>query len=50
MADKPAGGFTGVIAASTALSDIDGQAGLLFRRACDYAAERGRTSMLLGRR
>ena len=30
MADKPSKGLADVIAASTALSDIDGQAGRLF--------------------
>ena len=35
MADKPARGLADVIAASTAVSDIDGQAGLLFYRGYD---------------
>jgi citrate synthase len=35
MADKPSRGLADVIAASTALSDIDGQAGLLFYRGYD---------------
>ena len=35
MADKPSGGLADVIAASTALSDIDGRAGLLFYRGYD---------------
>jgi hypothetical protein len=30
MADKPSKGLADIIAASTALSDIDGRAGLLF--------------------
>ena len=35
MVDKPSGGLADVIAASTALSDIDGAAGLLFYRGYD---------------
>src|SRR5262245_40269035 len=35
MADKPARGLADVIAASTAVSDIDGRAGLLFYRGYD---------------
>jgi citrate synthase len=35
MADKPSRGLADVIAASTALSDIDGRAGLLFYRGYD---------------
>lgn len=35
MADKPSKGLADIIAASTALSDIDGRAGLLFYRGCD---------------
>src|SRR5213075_2568326 len=35
MADRPARGLADVIAASTALSDIDGRAGLLFYRGYD---------------
>jgi len=35
MADKPARGLADVIAASTAVSDIDGLAGLLFYRGYD---------------
>jgi citrate synthase len=35
MADKPSKGLADVVAASTALSDIDGQAGLLFYRGYD---------------
>jgi citrate synthase len=35
MADKPSRGLADVIAASTAVSDIDGQAGLLFYRGYD---------------
>ena len=35
MADKPSKGLADVIAASTALSDIDGRAGLLFDRGYD---------------
>ena len=35
MADKPSRGLADVVAASTALSDIDGQAGLLFYRGYD---------------
>ena len=35
MADKPARGLADVVAASTALSDIDGQAGRLFYRGYD---------------
>jgi citrate synthase len=35
MADKPSKGLADVIAASTALSDIDGRAGLLFYRGFD---------------
>ncbi len=35
MADKPSKGLADVIAASTALSDIDGRAGLLFYRGYD---------------
>jgi citrate synthase len=37
MADKPSKGLADVVAASTALSDIDGQAGRLFYRG--YGAE-----------
>jgi 2-methylcitrate synthase len=35
MADKPSRGLADVIAASTAVSDIDGRAGLLFYRGYD---------------
>jgi citrate synthase len=35
MADKPSKGLADVIAASTAVSDIDGRAGLLFYRGYD---------------
>jgi citrate synthase len=35
MADRPARGLADVIAASTAVSDIDGRAGLLFYRGYD---------------
>ena len=35
MADKPSRGLADVVAASTALSDIDGQAGRLFYRGYD---------------
>jgi citrate synthase len=35
MAEKPSKGLADVIAASTALSDIDGQAGRLFYRGFD---------------
>jgi len=35
MADKPSTGLAGVIAASTAVSDVDGRAGLLFYRGYD---------------
>ena len=35
MADKPSKGLADVVAASTALSDIDGQAGRLFYRGYD---------------
>jgi citrate synthase len=35
MADKPSKGLADIIAASTALSDIDGRAGLLFYRGYD---------------
>ena len=35
MADRPSRGLADVIAASTAVSDIDGQAGLLFYRGYD---------------
>jgi len=35
MPDKPSRGLAAVIAASTAVSDIDGRAGLLFYRGFD---------------
>src|SRR5215470_429943 len=35
MADKPSRGLADVVAASTAVSDIDGRAGLLFYRGYD---------------
>ncbi len=35
MADKPSKGLADIIAASTALSDIDGRAGLLYYRGYD---------------
>ena len=35
MADKPSRGLADIVAASTAISDIDGQAGLLFYRGYD---------------
>ena len=35
MADKPSRGLAGVLAASTAVSDIDGRAGLLSHRGHD---------------
>ena len=35
MADKPSKGLADIIAASTALSDIDGRAGVLFYRGYD---------------
>ena len=55
MADKPATGLADVIAASTAVSDIDGRAGLLFYRGYDipgseYIGERGLTRIPAGQR
>ena len=44
MADKPSRGLADVIAASTALSDIDGRAGRLFYRGYDISDLAGRTS------
>ncbi|MGV9775887.1 citrate/2-methylcitrate synthase [Streptosporangium sp. NPDC003464] len=44
MADKPTKGLADVVAASTALSDIDGQAGLLFYRGYDIHDLAGRTT------
>ncbi|MBO3745206.1 citrate synthase [Streptosporangiaceae bacterium NEAU-GS5] len=44
MADKPTKGLADVVAASTALSDIDGQAGRLFYRGYDIHDLAGRTS------
>ncbi|MBG0813496.1 citrate/2-methylcitrate synthase [Planomonospora sp. ID82291] len=44
MADKPTKGLADVVAASTALSDIDGQAGRLFYRGYDIHDLAGRTT------
>ncbi|WP_066369242.1 citrate/2-methylcitrate synthase [Herbidospora mongoliensis] len=44
MADKPTKGLADVVAASTALSDIDGKAGLLFYRGYDIHDLAGRTT------
>ncbi|SDQ86016.1 citrate/2-methylcitrate synthase [Thermostaphylospora chromogena] len=44
MADKPTKGLADVVAASTALSDIDGKAGRLFYRGYDIHDLAGRTS------
>jgi citrate synthase len=44
MADKPARGLADVVAASTALSDIDGKAGRLFYRGYDIHDLAGRIS------
>ncbi|MEV5413963.1 citrate/2-methylcitrate synthase [Thermopolyspora sp. NPDC052614] len=44
MADKPTKGLADVVAASTALSDIDGRAGRLFYRGYDIHDLAGRTS------
>ncbi|MCX9190394.1 citrate synthase [Carbonactinospora thermoautotrophica] len=44
MADKPARGLADVVAASTALSDIDGKAGRLFYRGYDIHDLAGRVS------
>jgi len=44
MADKPSRGLADVVAASTALSDIDGKAGRLFYRGYDIHDLAGRTS------
>jgi 2-methylcitrate synthase len=44
MAGKPSRGLADVIAASTALSDIDGQAGRLFYRGYDIAQLAGRAT------
>jgi len=44
MADGPARGLADVVAASTALSDIDGRAGLLFYRGYDINDLAGRAS------
>lgn len=44
MADKPSRGLADVVAASTALSDIDGKAGRLFYRGYDISDLAGRTS------
>jgi len=44
MADKPAKGLADVVAASTALSDIDGRAGRLFYRGYDIHDLAGRIS------
>ena len=44
MADKPTKGLADVVAASTALSDIDGQAGRLFYRGYDIHDLAGRTA------
>jgi citrate synthase len=65
MADRPSRGLADVIAASTAVGDIDGQAGLLFYRGYDihqhadnrlirpdseYIGERGLTWVPVGQR
>src|SRR4051794_7961086 len=44
MADKPAKGLADVVAASTAISDIDGRAGRLFYRGYDIHDLAGRIS------
>ena len=44
MADQPTRGLADVVAASTALSDVDGQAGRLFYRGYDIHDIAGRTS------
>src|SRR5262245_59361266 len=44
MADKPSRGLADVIAASTAVSDIDGRAGLLFYRGYDIHELAGNAS------
>ncbi|GAA3136104.1 citrate synthase [Planomonospora alba] len=44
MADKPTKGLADVVAASTALSDIDGKAGRLFYRGYDIHELAGRTT------
>jgi len=44
MADGPSRGLADVVAASTALSDIDGHAGLLFYRGYDINDVAGRAS------
>ncbi len=44
MADGPSRGLADVVAASTALSDIDGRAGLLFYRGYDINDLAGRAS------
>ncbi len=44
MADKPSRGLADVIAASTAVSDIDGRAGLLFYRGYDIHQLAGRAT------
>src|SRR5437868_2619298 len=44
MADKPTKGLADVVAASTALSDIDGKAGRLFYRGYDIHDLTGRTT------
>lgn len=44
MADKPSRGLADVIAASTALSDIDGKAGRLFYRGYDIHDLAGKIS------
>ncbi|MGH8866593.1 MAG: citrate/2-methylcitrate synthase [Actinomycetes bacterium] len=44
MADKPSRGLADIVAASTAISDIDGKAGRLFYRGYDIHDLSGRTS------
>ena len=55
MADKPSRGLADIVAASTAISDIDGRAGLLFYRGYDIhqlagAATFEEVAFLLGER
>ena len=49
MADAPSRGLADVVAASTALSDIDGRAGLLFYRGYDIHDLAGQRQLRGGR-
>ena len=44
MADEPARGLADVVAATTALSDVDGRAGRLFCRGYDVRDPAGRAT------